>query len=157
MAAALMTQWLFNFVIAKVRNIHTKPTSNQQIPNIPHQLTPIMLDRITYGTFLVFGSACIIMVVYAVLCVPETKGVPLESIYMLFEGNIIAGATRDVVPRLSRAKHLANSSNEGRYRDEEDDEEEGAGMGKNGSMSSHVERVDPARPVAYGMNTAGAS
>ena len=54
MAAALMTQWLFNFVIAK--------------------LTPIMLDRITYGTFLVFGSACIVMVVYAVLCVPETKG-----------------------------------------------------------------------------------
>jgi hypothetical protein len=98
------------------------------------------------------------MVVYAVLCVPETKGVPLESIYMLFEGNIIAGATRDVVPRFSRAKHLANSSNEGRYRDEEDDDEEGAGMGKNGSMSSaHIERVDPARPVAYGMNTAGAS
>ena len=118
-----------------------------------------MLDRITYGTFLVFGSACIIMVVYAVLCVPETKGVPLESIYMLFEGNIIAGATRDVVPRLSRAKHLTNSSNEGRYRDEEDDEEERAGMGKgkNGSVSSHVERFDPARPAAYGANNAGAS
>lgn len=118
-----------------------------------------MLDRITYGTFLVFGSACIIMVVYAVLCVPETKGVPLESIYMLFEGNIIAGATRDVVPRLSRAKHLANSSNEGRYRDGEDDEEGGAGMGKskNGSVSSHVERFDPARPAAYGANNAGAS
>ena len=54
MAAALMTQWLFNFVIAK--------------------LTPIMLDQITYGTFLVFGSACIVMVVYAIMCVPETKG-----------------------------------------------------------------------------------
>lgn len=49
-----MTQWLFNFVIAK--------------------LTPIMLAQIKYGTFLVFGSACIVMVVYAVLCVPETKG-----------------------------------------------------------------------------------
>jgi SP family sugar:H+ symporter-like MFS transporter len=54
MAAALMTQWLFNFVIAK--------------------LTPIMLAKITYGTFLVFGSACIVMVVYAILCIPETKG-----------------------------------------------------------------------------------
>jgi hypothetical protein len=54
MAAALMTQWLFNFVIAK--------------------LTPIMLANITYGTFLVFGSACIVMVVYAILCIPETKG-----------------------------------------------------------------------------------
>ena len=54
MAAALMTQWLFNFVIAK--------------------LTPIMLAKITFGTFLVFGSACIVMVVYAIMCVPETKG-----------------------------------------------------------------------------------
>jgi SP family sugar:H+ symporter-like MFS transporter len=118
-----------------------------------------MLDRITYGTFLVFGSACIVMVVYAVLCVPETKGVPLESIYMLFEGNIIAGATRDVVPRFSRAKHLAHSSNgesEGRYRDEDDDEEE-AGVGKDGSKSSHIERAGPAKQAAYGANTAGAS
>jgi SP family sugar:H+ symporter-like MFS transporter len=121
-----------------------------------------MLDRITYGTFLVFGSACIIMVVYAVLCVPETKGVPLESIYKLFEGNIIAGATRDVVPRFSRAKHLANSSNEGRYRDDDDDgedydEEEGAGVGKDGGKSSHIERAGPAKLAAYGMNNAGAS
>jgi len=100
------------------------------------------------------------MVVYAVLCVPETKGVPLESIYMLFEGNIVAGATRDVVPRFSRAKHLAHSSNgdssEGRYRDDDDDEEE-AGVGKDGSKSSHIERAGPAKQVAYGMNNAGAS
>jgi hypothetical protein len=33
-----------------------------------------MLAQITYGTFLVFGSACIVMVVYAILCIPETKG-----------------------------------------------------------------------------------
>lgn len=81
-----MTQWLFNFVIAK--------------------LTPIMLDRITYGTFLLFGGCCIMMLLYAVFCVPETKGVPLESVNLLFEGNIIAGATKDTIPRLSRAKKL---------------------------------------------------
>lgn len=126
-----------------------------------------MLDRITYGTFLVFGSACIIMVVYAVLCVPETKGVPLESIYKLFEGNIIAGATRDVVPRFSRAKNLAHSSNagnssEGRYRDEDeddDDEEMEAGMRKDGGRSSHIERAADgrAKTAAYSMNNAGAA
>lgn len=86
MAASLMTQWLFNFVIAK--------------------LTPIMLDEITYGTYLLFGSCCVMMLIYAVLCVPETKGVPLESIGLLFEGNIIAGATRDTIPGQSRAKKL---------------------------------------------------
>lgn len=88
MAAALMTQWLFNFVIAKI--------------------TPIMLDDIGYGTFLLFGACCIIMLFYAILCVPETKGVPLESVNLLFDGNIIAGATKDTIPRYSRAKKLQN-------------------------------------------------
>ncbi|KAH7054214.1 general substrate transporter [Macrophomina phaseolina] len=86
MAAALMTQWLFNFVIAKI--------------------TPIMLSDIEYGTFLLFGACCIVMMFYAILCVPETKGVPLESVNLLFEGNIIAGATKDTIPRFSRAKKL---------------------------------------------------
>ncbi|PZD26395.1 AraJ, Arabinose efflux permease [Pyrenophora tritici-repentis] len=71
MAASLMTQWLFNFVIAKI--------------------TPLMLDNITYGTFLLFGSLCIVMGIWAVFCVPETKGVRLESIGELFEGSIIKG------------------------------------------------------------------
>lgn len=45
------------------------------------------------------------MLIYAVFCVPETKGVPLESVGLLFEGNIIAGATKDMVSR-ARAKKL---------------------------------------------------
>lgn len=85
MAASLMTQWLFNFVIAK--------------------LTPIMLAQITYGTFLLFGSCCALMLLYAVFFVPETKGVPLESIGVLFEGNIIAGATADTCSGV-RARRL---------------------------------------------------
>lgn len=85
MAASLMTQWLFNFVIAK--------------------LTPIMLAEITYGTYLLFGACCALMLFYAVFCIPETKGVPLESISVLFEGNIIAGATRDLLST-ARAKEL---------------------------------------------------
>lgn len=86
MSAALMTQWLFNFVIAKI--------------------TPIMLANITYGTFLLFGAFCVVMLLYAVFCVPETKGVPLESVNLLFEGNIIAGATKDTIPSSSRARTL---------------------------------------------------
>ncbi|KAF3764556.1 general substrate transporter [Cryphonectria parasitica EP155] len=91
MAASLMTQWLFNFVIAK--------------------LTPIMLADITFGTYLLFGACCALMLVYAVFCVPETKGVPLESVGILFEGNIVAGATRDTCSgaraRKLREQHLA--------------------------------------------------
>jgi SP family sugar:H+ symporter-like MFS transporter len=74
--------------------------------------------------------------------VPETKGVPLESIYMLFEGSIVAGATRDTVPKHSRARHLTHASN---VETEPDSK---------GSMSSHVERVEPsAKNVAYGLST----
>lgn len=91
MASALMTQWLFNFVIAK--------------------LTPIMLADITYGTFLLFGSCCIAMCMFAIFFIPETKNVPLESIYLLFEGNIVKGALRDVNPKHSRAKGLKDASN----------------------------------------------
>lgn len=90
MAAALMTQWLFNFVIAK--------------------LTPIMLANITYGTYLLFGSCCVLMVVYAVFFVPETKNVPLESVHLLFEGHIIRGATRDTWPSRARSKGLQGHS-----------------------------------------------
>ncbi|KAF2090704.1 MFS quinate transporter-like protein QutD [Saccharata proteae CBS 121410] len=89
MAAALMIQWLMNFVIAKI--------------------TPIMLANITYGTFLLFGACCICMLIYAVFCVPETKNVPLESVYLLFEGDIVKGATRDTLPRLTRSKELRDS------------------------------------------------
>lgn len=144
MAAALMTQWLFNFVIAK--------------------LTPIMLADITYGTFLLFGSCCILMVVFTVLCVPETKGVPLERIHLLFEGGIVRGAVRDTVPGKTRARLLQHGG-------EGDDVEVGSGKGFDGDSVKHVERmsvraddeeggngtaVEP-RYAAMGFNHAGQS
>ncbi|KAF2725283.1 general substrate transporter [Polychaeton citri CBS 116435] len=115
MAAALMTQWLFNFVIAKI--------------------TPIMLADITFGTFIVFGTCCLLMVVYTVFCVPETKGVPLESMHILFEGNIIAGALKDTIPRHSRAKALKHNTD---VREEEADDVEFA---KGDFVTTHVEDV----------------
>jgi hypothetical protein len=127
---ARATQWLFNFIIAK--------------------LTPIMLSDITYGTFLIFGSCCLIMVLYTIFCVPETKGVPLESIHVLFEGSIIKGATRDTIPRYSRARLLQNGH---------DDEREEVVAGKD--IDEHVENrgryAGQAKDVAYGPNNAGAS
>lgn len=115
MAASLMTQWLFNFVIAK--------------------LTPIMLAEITYGTYLLFGSCCIVMLLYAVFCVPETKGIPLESISLLFEGNIIAGATRDTIPSRSRAKRLRENHHVTRLH------QDGGKLGDEAADGEHVEHM----------------
>ena len=91
LAVALMTQWLFNFVIAKI--------------------TPIMLADITYGTYLLFGSCCVLMVLYTAVFVPETKKVPLESIHLLYEGQIVRGAMRDSFPSRARSKGLQAHSN----------------------------------------------
>jgi SP family sugar:H+ symporter-like MFS transporter len=113
MAASLMTQWLFNFVIAK--------------------LTPIMLAEITYGTFLLFGSLCIAMGIWTVFCVPETKGVPLESIGELFDGEIIRGCLIDTFPKRSRAKRLRDHHNT------QDAESVSGDAPKKGARVDHIE------------------
>ena len=91
MAIALMVQWAFTATIAKT--------------------TPIMLANIGYGTYILFGTICVIMMVYAIVCVPETKSMPLESIHLLFEGNIIKGCINDMWPSRTRARALAHHSN----------------------------------------------
>ncbi|KAL6710505.1 hypothetical protein ACN47E_008553 [Coniothyrium glycines] len=116
MAAALMTQWLFNFVIAKI--------------------TPLMLADITYGTFLLFGSLCIVMGVWTVFCVPETKGVKLESIGELFEGSIIRGCVQDTWPSRTRAKALRNQQVSA-----EDADSIHGGIGKKGTRVEQIEDV----------------
>ncbi|KAL9614734.1 MAG: hypothetical protein Q9167_000803 [Letrouitia subvulpina] len=90
LASALMTQWLCNFLIAFI--------------------TPILLEKITYGTYLVYGTGCLLGVVCIVVGVPETKKIPLEKVHVLFEENIIKGALRDLVPSRARAKALAAGS-----------------------------------------------
>ncbi|KAF2648771.1 general substrate transporter [Lophiostoma macrostomum CBS 122681] len=72
------------------------------------KITPLMLDDITYGTFLLFGTCCILMGIYTVFCVPETKNMPLESVHLLFQEDIIRGCIKDTIPRYSRAKQLQN-------------------------------------------------
>lgn len=92
-----------------------------------------MLKEITYGTFLLFGACCIIMGVWVIFCVPETKGVPLESIHLLFDDNIVAGCIKDTFPKTSRAKKIRNTH----YADEVEDIDGGAPK-KNRSVQ-HVE------------------
>ncbi|EKM58555.1 uncharacterized protein PHACADRAFT_140586 [Phanerochaete carnosa HHB-10118-sp] len=72
---AIGVNWLFSFTVSK--------------------LTPIMLDRITYGTYLVFGVFCVIMAFWTYFCLPETKGYALEDIRYLFEHDTIVRAIQD--------------------------------------------------------------
>ncbi|KAI6122215.1 general substrate transporter [Pisolithus croceorrhizus] len=75
MSIAVGVTWLFTYVIA--------------------QITPIMLAHITYGTYLVFGVASVVMAIWVYVCVPETTGYPLEDVRYLFEKDIIVRSLLD--------------------------------------------------------------
>lgn len=46
-----------------------------------------MLQSITFGTFYFFLAFCVILFVWVLFFVPETKGVPIEEMDRLFGGN----------------------------------------------------------------------
>ncbi|KAL1740219.1 hypothetical protein HDZ31DRAFT_47927, partial [Schizophyllum fasciatum] len=75
LSIAVMINWLFSLTISKV--------------------TPLMLQNITYGTFLLFGIFCFIMVAWTYFCLPETQGVALEDIKYLFERDVLVRAIQD--------------------------------------------------------------
>ncbi|KAJ5361709.1 hypothetical protein N7541_002553 [Penicillium brevicompactum] len=64
---AIATNWLTNFIVALI--------------------TPRMLESITFGTFYFFLAFCVILFVWVMFLVPETKGVPIEEMDLLFGGN----------------------------------------------------------------------
>ncbi|KAK0446276.1 general substrate transporter [Armillaria borealis] len=75
LSLAISVNWLFSFTISK--------------------LTPIMLNEITYGTFLLFGLCCVIMTIWAYVFLPETSGYALEDIKYLFEKDVILRSLQD--------------------------------------------------------------
>lgn len=75
LSIAVGVNWLFAFIIGKI--------------------TPIMLDEIKYGTFLLFGFCCLVMVFWAYVFLPETTGYALEDVHWLFEDKMIIRALQD--------------------------------------------------------------
>lgn len=75
MSVAIGVNWLFSFTISKI--------------------TPIMLNKITYGTFLLFGFLCLIMAAWAYVFLPECKGYALEDVKYLFEKDMTLRALED--------------------------------------------------------------
>ena len=53
------------------------------------RLTPVMLEKMKYGIFLLFGMCCMIMAAWVYFFLPETKGYALEDIKYLFEKDVI--------------------------------------------------------------------
>jgi len=75
MSLAVGTNWLFSFTISRV--------------------TPIMLEEIKYGTFLLYGVCCVLMSVWVYFFLPETKGYALEDMRFLFEKDMMVRALED--------------------------------------------------------------
>ncbi|PVI03025.1 general substrate transporter [Periconia macrospinosa] len=67
MALCTATHWLFNFVIARS--------------------VPYMVSNIGYGTYFVFATCLTLSIPFVYFFVPETKGLSLEEIDVLFGGS----------------------------------------------------------------------
>jgi sugar porter (SP) family MFS transporter len=67
MALCTATHWLFNFVIARA--------------------VPYMVSNIGYGTYFVFATCLTLSIPFVYFFVPETKGLSLEEIDILFGGS----------------------------------------------------------------------
>jgi hypothetical protein len=59
------------------------------------RITPLMLEAMKYGTFLLFGVCCMIMAAWAYFFLPETKGYALEDIKYLFEKDVMVRSLQD--------------------------------------------------------------
>ncbi|KAL4876863.1 general substrate transporter [Aspergillus karnatakaensis] len=74
MMAAVCMQWLAQFMI---------------VYSLPH-----MVETVTYGTFYFFAACTVVALVFAWLFVPETKGVVLEEMDLLFGAGVSVFAER---------------------------------------------------------------
>ncbi|KAI9314185.1 sugar transporter [Dichotomocladium elegans] len=53
------------------------------------QVTPILMDAITYGTYIVYGAVGLIMLVWIIMFAPEPRGLSLEEMEVIFHGPVI--------------------------------------------------------------------
>jgi len=76
-AFAAASNWLFNFLVAR--------------------FTPQMFTAMGYGVYIFFASLMICSVVFVWFLVPETKGIPLESMDRLFSKELPARRAHKIV------------------------------------------------------------
>ncbi|OJJ49775.1 hypothetical protein ASPZODRAFT_128304 [Penicilliopsis zonata CBS 506.65] len=66
-ACAAASNWLWNFLVSR--------------------FTPQMFAKMEYGVYFFFASLMLLSIVFVFFLIPETKGIPLESMDQLFEIN----------------------------------------------------------------------
>ncbi|EEU34206.1 uncharacterized protein NECHADRAFT_50091 [Fusarium vanettenii 77-13-4] len=128
--AAICMVWLFVvhfgyswgpcawIIIAEIWPLSTRPygtslgaSSNWMNNFIVGQVTPDMLDGITYGTYILFGLLTYLGAVFIYFVVPETKRLSLEEMDLIFgsEGTAQADAERmDEINREIGLVHILN-------------------------------------------------
>lgn len=79
-ACAAASNWLWNFLISR--------------------FTPQMFAKMGYGVYFFFASLMICSIVFVFFLIPETKGVPLESMDQLFEIKPVWRAHGEMVSKL---------------------------------------------------------
>ncbi|KAF2655721.1 general substrate transporter [Lophiostoma macrostomum CBS 122681] len=95
MAFCVCIQWLTQFVV---------------VYSLPH-----MVLGIKYGTFLFFGCCTVLAIIFAWLFVPETKGVALEDMDLIFgrDVSIVAKKARRNYDEVRSARVIAREEKEG--------------------------------------------
>lgn len=78
MSVTTASNWLFNFLIG--------------------QIVPTMMDKITWGTYIIFGVFGIIMAISVLIFYPETKGKSLEEMDGLFGKTHPRSTNRQIPP-----------------------------------------------------------
>ncbi|KAG8977044.1 hypothetical protein FRC05_002565 [Tulasnella sp. 425] len=108
MALGMVSNWFFNILISKA--------------------TPILLNSIPWGTFVIFGITTLCAVAWAMLLFPETGGYAIEDIHKLFE---------DVIKQsLHDNRWLLQRPPPRKQREPEDEVEAAAGRGSMDSLRS---------------------
>ncbi|KAJ5802670.1 uncharacterized protein N7503_005120 [Penicillium pulvis] len=79
-ACAAASNWLWNFLISR--------------------FTPQMFAKMDYGVYFFFASLMLCSIVFVYFLIPETKGVPLESMDQLFEIKPIRNAHAQIIAKL---------------------------------------------------------
>lgn len=61
--------------------------------------TPQMFATMGYGVYFFFASLMILSIVFVWFCIPETKGIPLESMDRLFSKELSARKAHKIIMR----------------------------------------------------------
>ncbi|KAM6516509.1 hypothetical protein FALCPG4_014693 [Fusarium falciforme] len=121
--AAICMVWLFVtpggpcawIIIAEIWPLSTRPygtslgaSSNWMNNFIVGQVTPDMLDGITYGTYILFGLLTYIGAAFIYFFVPETKRLSLEEMDLIFGSEGTAQADAERMDEINREIGLAH-------------------------------------------------